>query len=272
VLISYHNHTTWSDGRHTIPELIGGARAAGVAELGISDHFAVTPDGRPPSWSIQTEKLDLYVEEVLRAAQNTVDLTIRLGVEVDYFPETLEESINLLKPYPFDFIIGSVHFIDEFTIDLNSDSWEKISQEERNQVWQTYWERITAAAKSECFDFIGHFDLPKKYKFYPDVDLTTAALSALDAIAAADAAMEINTSGWHKPVGEAYPDLYYLEEARHRNIPLLINADAHYSNHVARDFEKARKLASAAGYSELVRYEKRKRFTYPLESLFSYSS
>jgi len=264
MLISYHNHTTWSDGRSTLPELVAGARSAGVTELGISDHLALTPDGQSPDWSIHPENLDAYVEDVLLVAQNTDDLTIRLGAEVDFFSETLEESINLLKPYPFDFIIGSVHFINEFTIDLNSDPWEKISQEERNRIWQTYWQHIAAAAKSGCFDFIGHFDLPKKFKFYPDVDLTADALAALDAIAAADAALEINTSGWYKPVKEAYPGLFYLEEARRRNIPILINADSHYPNHAARDFDRARKLASSAGYTELVRYEKRKRFSYPL--------
>jgi len=264
MLISYHNHTAWSDGRPTIPELVADARLAGVTELGISDHFAVTPDGLSPDWSIQPEKLDAYVDDVLRAARNADDLAIRLGVEVDFFPETLEESINLLRPYPFDFIIGSVHFINEFTIDLNSGTWEEVSQKERNQIWQTYWNHIAAAAKSGYFDFIGHFDLPKKYKFYPDVDLTPDALAALDAIADAGAALEINTSGWYKPVKEAYPLLFYLVQACRRNIPILINTDSHFSNHVARDIERARKLAAAAGYTELTRYEKRKRFSYPL--------
>jgi len=264
MLVSYHNHTSWSDGHCTVGELIAGARVAGVSELGISDHFAVTPNGQSPVWSIQAEKLDLYVEDILRAAKSTEDIIVRLGVEVDFFPETLEKSISLLKPYPFDFIIGSVHFINEFTIDLNSGNWQAISQEERNQVWKSYWSYLTAAAKSGCFDFIGHFDLPKKFKFYPDVDLTDDALAALDAISATDAALEINTSGWHKPVEEAYPSFFYLEEARSRNIPIIINADSHYLDHVTRDFEQARNLASAAGYTELIRYEKRKRISYPL--------
>jgi len=272
MLVSYHNHTAWSDGRPTIPELVSGARCAGVTELGVSDHFAVTPDGRTPSWSIQAEKLDAYVEDVLLAARSTDDLTIRMGVEVDFFPETLEKSIDILKPYPFDFIIGSVHFINEFAIDLNSGPWEMLSQEKRNQSWQAYWRHIAAAARSGYFDFIGHFDLPKKFRFYPDVDLSADALAALDAIAAADTALEINTSGWHKPVREAYPEFFYLKEARRRNIPLLINADSHYSNHVTRDFERARKLASDAGYTELVRYEKRKRFSYPLVEVESRKS
>ena len=264
MLVSYHNHTTWSDGRASISELVAAARRAGVTELGISDHFAITPDGQSPFWSIKVEKLDAYVEDVLLAAQSTDDIAIRLGAEVDFFPETLDESISLLKPYPFDFIIGSVHFIDEFVIDLNTGPWEMLLQEERNQTWQIYWSHIAAVARSGYFDFIGHFDLPKKFQFYPDVDLRAEALAALDAIADADMALEINTSGWHKPVKEAYPDFFYLEEARRRNIPLLISADSHYSDHVTRDFERARKLASDAGYTELVRYKKRKRFVYSL--------
>ena len=262
-MISYHNHTNWSDGYSTISELVASAYNAGVTELGISDHLAITPDGRFPSWSIQAENLDAYVEDVLRAAQNTDVLTIRLGAEVDFFPETLEESINLLKPYPFDFIIGSVHFINEFTIDLNSCYWEKISQEEINQIWQTYWYYIATVAQSGYFDFIGHFDLPKKFKFYPDIDLTAEALGVLDVISAADMAIEINTSGWHKPVREVYPSLFYLKEARRRNIPILINSDSHFPNHVTRDFKRAHKLASSAGYTETVRYEKRKRSSCP---------
>jgi len=264
MLVSCHNHTCWSDGCHTVDELIASARGSGVTELGISDHFAITPDGQPSDWSMRPEKLDAYVEDVLRAARNTDGPAIRLGVEVDFFPETLEESMSVLKRYPFDYIIGAVHFINEFAIDLNSDSWNEISQEKRNQTWRTYWNHIAAAAKSGHFDFIAHFDLPKKFKYYPNIDLRADAFAALDAIAAAGAALEINTSGWHKPVGESYPGLFYIREARSRNIPVLINADAHYSNHITRDFDRARKLASTAGYTELVRYENRKRYSYPL--------
>jgi histidinol-phosphatase (PHP family) len=264
MLISYHNHTTWSDGKSTIPEMIEAARRAGLDELGISDHFAIASDHRRFSWSLSIESLNSYVEEVLKAIRNTKDLTVRLGVEVDYFPETLEESIKLLAPYPFDFIIGSVHFIDEFVIDLNAKPWEGLSQIQRDDTWRAYWRHLRNAAQSGHFDFIGHFDLPKKFGYFPSVDLRQEAFAALDAMAAADAAIEINCSGWDKPVQEAYPQLLYLKEARLRNIPLLINADAHSANDITRHFDRARALAASAGYTELVRFEKRRRFPYPL--------
>jgi histidinol-phosphatase (PHP family) len=263
--ISYHNHTTWSDGKSSIPEMIEAARKAGLDELGISDHFALAPDRRRFSWSSPLESLEAYVEDVLEAIRNTKDLTIRLGVEVDYFPETLEESIKRLALYPFDFLIGSVHFIDEFIVDLNAKPWEGLSQDQRDEIWRVYWHHLRNAAESRCFDFIGHFDLPKKFGFFPSIDLTKEALAALDAIASADAAIEINCSGWDKPAQEAYPKQLYLQEARLRNIPLLINADAHSADDITRHFGRARELAASAGYTELVRFEKRQRFSYPLE-------
>jgi histidinol phosphatase-like PHP family hydrolase len=53
--ISYHNHTTWSDGSATVPEMIEGARTAGLRELGFSDHFALAPATHRVSWALAPE-------------------------------------------------------------------------------------------------------------------------------------------------------------------------------------------------------------------------
>jgi histidinol-phosphatase (PHP family) len=111
---------------------------------------------------------------------------------------------------------------------------------------------------------MGHFDLPKKFKFCPSVDLTDEALAVLDAVAASNMAIEINTSGWDKPAAEAYPSLFYLREANRRKIPVVINSDGHSAGEVARHFDRARQLALDAGYKELVGFERRQRFSYPL--------
>lgn len=261
---SYHNHTTWSDGEATLAEMIDGARRAGIEELGISDHYVLAPGNRRFEWAISPESLDAYVEEVQRTIATTKDLTIRLGLEVDYIPETIEQVKKQLDPYPFDYLITSVHLVNDFPIDLELKSWEELSQDSRNNIWRRYWRILHAAAESGYFDIIGHFDLPKKYGYYPSVDLTDEALAVLDAMAAANMAIEINCSGWDKPVKEAYPSLFYLKEANRRNIPLVINSDAHASNHITRNFDRGRRLAADAGFTELVRFENRKRFTYPL--------
>jgi histidinol-phosphatase (PHP family) len=263
-LTSYHNHTTWSDGTATLAEMIEGARKAGLDELGISDHFALGPGNRRYTWAMAPESLDDYVAEIQQAMKNTNGLTIRLGLEVDYFPETIELVKTRLASYPFDYLITSVHSIDDFPIDFNAEPWAGLSPDSRNQMWRSYWQRLRAAAETNAFDIIGHLDLPKKFNFYPSVDLTQDALAALDSIAGANMAIEMNCSGWDKPVGEAYPSPFYLHEAYRRKIPLIISADAHSAVDVNRNFDRARQSAKEAGYSELVRFERRKRFSYPL--------
>ncbi len=261
--ISYHNHTTWSDGSATLAEMIDGARKAGLEEFGVSDHFVLAPENRRLSWAMKPESLDAYVAQIQQTKAAARDLTIRVGLEVDYFPETMELTEKRLAPYSFDYLIASIHFIDNFPLDLDAQSWEKLSQESRDRMWRRYWQRLGAAAQSGFFDIIGHFDLPKKFGFYPSVDLTKEALAALDSIAASNMSIEINTSGWDKPAREAYPSLFYLQEANRRNIPLLINSDAHTSSDVVRNFDRAQQLAISAGYKELVRFERRNRFSYP---------
>jgi histidinol-phosphatase (PHP family) len=262
-IANYHTHTTWSDGSASVQEMIDAARKAGFDEFGFSDHFALTP-GDPVSWSLAPEALDDYIAEIQQAKEQNRDIKIRLGLEVDYYPETIERVKERLAPYPFDFLIGSVHFVDGFPIDFSARPWQGITQGSRDDVWRSYWHLLRATAESGIFDIIGHFDLPKKFNYFPSADLTGDACATLDAIAAANMVIEINTSGWDRPAAEAYPSLLYLQEARRRSIPLVINSDAHAAGEVARHFERARLLAKAAGYAEVVRFDRRRRSSSPL--------
>jgi histidinol-phosphatase (PHP family) len=262
-IANYHTHTKWSDGSATVQEMIEAARNAGLKEFGISDHYALTP-ADPVSWAIPSESLGDYVSEIQKAKGDNKDIIIRLGLEVDYYPETIERVRERLAPHPFDFLIGSVHFVDGFPIDFSAKPWEGISQEVRDGVWRSYWQLLRATAQSGIFDIIGHFDLPKKFNFFPSANMTDDALATLDAIAAADMAIEINTSGWDRPVAEAYPSLFYLQEANRRKIPLIINSDAHTPAEVVRHFDRGWQLAAAAGYTEQVRFDRRRRFFLPL--------
>jgi histidinol-phosphatase (PHP family) len=264
LLTSYHNHTDWSDGECTLAEQIAAARLAGLDELGISDHYLLYPGGKMIDWSMEVDRLGEYVAEIKTAAAQASGVTIRLGLEADFFPETVEELRRVVALHPFDYIIGSVHFTNNFPIDENTEQWDALTEEERNEMWRLYWVRIRQMAESGVFDFAAHLDLPKKFGHRPTVGLTAERHAALDALAAADMAIEINTAGWYKPANEAYPTLEILREARSRDIPLLINSDAHSPEHLTRDFDRAYALAREAGYAGLVRYEGRKRYPVPI--------
>jgi len=262
--VSYHNHTTWSDGSATVPAMVDSAQRTGLKEFGISDHYVLAPGHHRISWAIAPQSLGAYVADVQQSARFRTDILVRLGLEVDYFPETIGLIRERLAQYPFDYLIGSVHFVDDFPIDFEANSWESISQEQRDNVWRGYWRRLRETAQTGLFDIIGHFDLPKKFGFWPSIDLIQDALAVLDVIATAGIAIEINTSGWDRPASEPYPSLQYLQEACRRKIPILINADAHAPGEIVRHFERGRQLAAAAGYTELVRFDRRRRSAYPL--------
>ena len=264
MLTTYHNHTTWSDGHDVAPPYLDAARRSGVQELGFSDHYTLTPGGGTVSWSVPLDRLDAYVREISALADGAHELTIRLGVEADFFPETVATVRERLAAYPFDYVIGSVHFVDDFPIDEDAAHWVALTADERDERWRQYWQQIAQMAESGLCDIVGHLDLPKKFGYRPTADLHAEASAALDAIAAAGIAIELNTNGWNKPAAEAYPSLALLREVKRRGIPLLITADAHYPGELTQHFAAARTLASQAGYEELARFERRQRIAIPM--------
>jgi histidinol-phosphatase (PHP family) len=196
----------------------------------------------------------------LQAAAAGAGVTLRIGVEADFFPETVRELGERLAQFPFDYVIGSVHYVDGFPIDRQASDWDALPEAERNAKWRLYWERIRQMAASGVYDFAAHLDLPKKFGHRPTAVLAREEDAALEAIAAAGMAIEINTAGWKLPAQECYPSLPLLRAARERNIPLLINADAHRAEHLTYEFARARAVAREAGYADLVRYAGRCRY------------
>jgi len=260
MLTSYHCHSRWSDGEGEIADFVRQAREIGLVEVGLSDHYVLTPDHSLKTWAMPLDALDEYVASVQAAAEESApDLVVRLGVEADYFPETAGELKHLLAGYAFDYVIGSVHIVDGFPIDGSPQDWAPLTQAERDDVIRTYWVRVKEMAQTGVFDFAGHLDLTKKFGFRPSVDISGEISSALDAVAQSDMAIELNTSGWHATAGEEYPSPLILRGCFDRGIPVLITADAHTPANLTRDFERAGALLGEIGYRETCSFNSRMR-------------
>lgn len=270
MLATYHNHTLWSDGYATVAQMVEAALSAGVEELGISDHFALQPQGKPVSWSMKAEQLDTYAADVLSpehiqtVATRNGNMNIRLGLEVDWFPSMHEKIARHLQRLPLDYVIGSVHYIDDFRVDYGPAEWEKLSEKERWQIGLKYWQLVKSMAESGLYDIAAHLDLYKKFGMCPDVSDTDEAHAALDALAQAGMVVEINTSGWQKVCKDAYPSLSILQKCKRRNIPVMIGSDAHDPMRLLQFFNDGAKQLMEAGYTTVTGFEKRKRKQFPL--------
>ncbi len=264
-LATYHNHTRYSDGKATIAEMVAAAEEAGIDELGISDHLTLAPWGRV-NWGMDPARLVEYVEEI-EAARMRSTISIRLGLEVDWFEGQAETIAETLGEAPFDYLIGSVHFAGKFSIDGSATGWKALSEGERTSMHREYWRLIGGLAESGLFDVVGHLDLSKKFGFFPPVVELQAEIDlALDAVASAGMVVELNTAGWHKPCGEAYPTRDLLQRCRERGILATLSSDAHQPEHLTRDFDRGLQVLEEAGYDRIARFTGRQTSTFPLRA------
>lgn len=254
----YHMHTPLC--RHASGEPVeyaARAVAAGLTEIGFSDHSPMRRDDFD-NWRMAASQLDEYVEKVRRAQREFPQLTIKLALEVDYLPGHEDWIRELAARHPWDYFIGSVHYV--------SDAWdvdnpEKLSQwktRDAFEVWSVYFERLTMAAASGLFEIIGHADLPKKFRFYPDRDCSRLFDTFLRAAKAGGTAIELNTAGLRKDCKEIYPSRFFLQRAYQIGVPITFGSDAHAPGDVGADWDKALTLATSVGYTHWCRFTQRK--------------
>ena len=252
--VSYHNHSNFSDGSSTLEQMCRSAKAAGLREFGMSDHWVIPPDETvdASSWRMPPARLDEYVETLLKLKKelDSDTFTLRLGLEVDFFFENHKEVLEALAPYPFDYFMGSVHYSDAFPIDHDKADWIGLTEAQKETICTTYWKKLEGAAACGLYTMIGHLDLPKKFGMIDNDKYLASAVRVLDAVRKTQGAIELNTAGWFKECAEQYPALSMLKEAEKRRIPVIVNADAHHHDHVNRNFAEAAQVLYDAGYPQ----------------------
>jgi histidinol-phosphatase (PHP family) len=234
------------------------AVALGLTEIGFSDHSPMRQDNFD-NWRMNFDKIGEYVGKVRKAQKDFPQLTIRLALEVDYLPGQEEWIRKLATMHPWDYFIGSVHYV--------SNSWaidnpEKLSEWKKRdpfEVWSVYFDWLTRAANSGLFEIIGHADLPKKFAIYPKEDCTALFDKFLSAAAKRNVAIELNTAGLRKDCKEIYPSPKIVQMAREKGVAITFGSDAHAPGEVGMNFTEAVQLARKFGYAQSCRFVKRKR-------------
>lgn len=256
-LTDYHTHNALC--HHATGHPADYARQAeriGMAEFGASDHNPSPTLG--DDWRMNASMLDVYLEQVAEARE-AVGIPVRLGMECDYL-DGEEESLDWLEgAADWDYLIGSVHYLDrQWAVD-DPRLAGRISLRGVTETWDKYWACYLAMINSKRFDFVAHPDLVKKFGDVPEGDLDRYFEPVIDALVEVDGCFEINTAGWHKDCAEQYPHQRFLELAGQAGLPVVISSDAHAPGEVGRDFDRALELAKEAGIKHLARFENRQR-------------
>ncbi len=255
--VDYHMHTSlcghaWGEPR----EYAAHALDVGIQEIGFSDH-APFVRGLLPGITMTDGELPQYYD-MIRAVQKEFSgrLSIKLGIEADFIPGYEEKTRQILARYPFDYVYGSVHFINGWGFD-NPDEREAWSQANIDEVYREYYKLLRASAETGLFDIIAHVDLVKKFGYRSSADLTADLKETARTFKKHGLTIEINTAGLRKDVKEIYPSLESLKVYVSEGVPITFGSDAHLPAEVGSDFDQARALALAAGCKEYVLFKDR---------------
>jgi histidinol-phosphatase (PHP family) len=263
VIVDYHMHLRAPDGSldfsvEGIERFVEVATARGIDEIGFSEHvyyFRQTAE----IWTVpfQAERcsydLDEYCDAVREARRQ--GLPVKLGLEVDWVPDRAERLADLLEPYPWDYLLGSIHFLGSLALDMEPSLVGELGPE---RAWERYFGELAALAESGLVDALAHPDLVKFFGDQVDWDWADL-LRSLGRVA-----LEVSTAGMYKPHGRLYPEPDLLAAANASGVAITLASDAHEPANVGRDLELAVEHARGAGYETLTVFDGRVASQEPL--------
>lgn len=267
-MIDYHIHTRRC--RHatgSMEEYLAEAKKKELLEIGFADHFPVELLGVNPEDQVNmdADELPHYLADVERIKE-MASMPVRTGIEVDFLPGREEITAGLLARYPFDYVTGSIHFMDgwDFT---HPGRFRQFSGRDLKLVYEQYFVLVEKLAASRLFDIIGHLDVVKKFGFFPREDWSWLVDRTCRSLAGEDICVELNTAGWRAPVREQYPSEAFLQKCLEYRVPVTLGSDAHRPGEVGDGLERAVALIEKIGFTEVAVFNRRERTMLPLKTL-----
>ena len=250
--VDLHNHTTrCNHAEGSVDEYVEKAILEEIDIFGFSDHAPMNYD---TLYRMSFDEMNAYENDIKNAKEKYANkIEILLGYEVDYLPGYMDERVLNAN---VDYLIGSVHFIDKWGFD-NPEFIGRYEGADIDAIWQEYFNLVESMAKTGLFNIVGHLDLIKVFKFLPKKDIRLIAKNALNAIKKSGMAIEINSAGYRKPIGEAYPSRELLEMAYERDIPITFGSDAHKPEQVGYKKDDIKRVAKSVGYENIVYFKNR---------------
>lgn len=267
ILTNYHTHNDLCDGKGRAEEYVETAVAKGFAALGFSSHAPIPVEN---VWTLSDEKLPIYLAEIdrLKAVWND-KIQIYKGLEIDYIPGSQAPGDPRWKALNLDYTIGSVH--SSVGLDLNPRyygvdgpedelKWliDEIHQGSFEKLCEAYFTRVSELVRLGGFDFLGHFDLVKKHnrdnRYYSEDSPWYArqVQAALDVVSGSRIIIEVNSGAISRGMlDEVYPSPWILKEALQRDIPVMVNADAHRPQDIDCHHGESLALLRDIGYSQV---------------------
>jgi len=277
-LMDYHMHTGVTiDAKMREMDACEQALSQGIREIAFTNHIMLNQ----PNYRMSPQACLDHWERIQAGQELHPGLTIRLGLEMDYYPGREQDIATTLHDYeqllgrPFDVVLGSIHELNGVFFSNRLQAPTLLTDRDLLSVYREYFAVATQAVQSRLFDVMAHPDLIKKYTYeltpaVPFADYRAAVEPYIDALVETGIGMELNTKGLKLKLNEAYPSTemleLYLAKARASGVdPILtMGSDAHLADEVGGYLPEAAVIFRSLGVRELACFNGRKRSAWVL--------
>ncbi|MCH5266702.1 MAG: histidinol-phosphatase HisJ family protein [Lachnospiraceae bacterium] len=280
MLSDNHVHTDFSsDSEAPLERVLSQASRSGLRSICITDHMDYDfPDlGNGMTFVFEPEP---YLTALAKARGRYPDLEIRQGVELGLKESALPQAISLVENYPFDFVIGSTHLVD------NQDPYFETfwaGYEEPDGIRRYYESILENLSLDFDFDVYGHLDYILRYtptmrklgdetcaKEHYLEECTNRYMDVIEEILrvliSQGRGIEINTAGWKYGLGHPHPHEKILTLYRELSGEIIsVGSDAHQAEHLGYSFEQVPTLLLQCGFRYYTEFCNRKPRMIPLE-------
>lgn len=266
----YHVHTEFSDdSTYPMEQVVKDAIAMKMDEICFTDHvdYGIKDDwdsgktivyrGEEPLANVDYPAYDDKIKEV--QSKYGARIAIKMGMEFGMQAHTIPQYEALFQRYPFDFIILSIHQVEDKEF-WTQDFQRGRSQEEYN--WQYYEEMLNVVKRYQNYSVLGHLDLITRYDengVYPFENVEPIISAILKAVIKNGKGIELNTSYHRYGLKDTTPSVKILERYRELGGDIItIGSDSHSPSHLGAYIEEAKQLLRSMGFRYFCTYDKMK--------------
>ncbi len=265
MLCDFHLHTEFSGDSDTPASVqIEQAITLGMSSICITDHHDLDVVS-PYDFTLNLPVYFPYMEALREQYHNKIQ--IEIGIELGLQNHISSQLQNISNQYPFDFIIGSCHFIDG----LDPYYPEFYQGKTESEAYRHFFEvTLSRIQHIDCFDSLGHLDYvvrygPNKNRQYYYKDYADIIDSILKTLIQKGKALECNTGGFHYELNHPNPCEDILCRYRELGGELLtFGSDAHSPKFLGYEFNYTASLLKQCGFSYYTIYHQRKPKFLPL--------
>jgi len=264
----YHVHTEFSDDSvYPMEQVIKDAIAMQMNEICFTDHvdYGIKDDwdcghpivyrGNEPLANVDYPR---YVAKI-RELQSRYDrqIAIKLGLEFGMQMHTISKYEALFQKYPFDFIILSVHQVEDKEF-WTQDFQKGRSQKEYNERY--YKELLNIVSVYKNYSVLGHMDLIARYDengIYSFEKIEPMVSEILKIVIEDQKGIELNTSYHRYGLKDTTPSVEILKCYRKLGGEIItIGSDSHKPEHLGAYIEDAKQLLKSLGFRFFCTYDK----------------